>query len=188
MALSKRLRYEILRRDGNACRYCGACAPEVTLTVDHVIPTALGGSDQPENLVAACRDCNAGKSASSPDSALVADVAEEALLWRQLTEVAGAQLRAERAASEEFVGEALSLWAAYCSHWSAPRDAANSLEKMYAAGAVAEDVAYAASVTASTFGVTYHWSYFCGIVWKHIKRRDELAQQMYRQAHDGTDA
>lgn len=34
MAVSKRTRYEVLRRDNHACRYCGASAPEVKLTVD----------------------------------------------------------------------------------------------------------------------------------------------------------
>lgn len=28
MAVSKRTRYEVLRRDNHACRYCGARAPE----------------------------------------------------------------------------------------------------------------------------------------------------------------
>jgi 5-methylcytosine-specific restriction endonuclease McrA len=57
------LRFAILERDGFRCRYCGAPAPEVRLHVDHVIPVIAGGSDDPENLVAACEDCNLGKSA-----------------------------------------------------------------------------------------------------------------------------
>ena len=77
MAVSKRLRYEILRRDNHACRYCGAAAPQVKLNVDHVIPTSLGGSDKPENLVAACADCNGGKTSSLPDAMPVADVDQD---------------------------------------------------------------------------------------------------------------
>ena len=38
MAVSKRTRYEVLRRDNHACRYCGASAPDAKLTVDHVLP------------------------------------------------------------------------------------------------------------------------------------------------------
>ena len=74
MAVSKRLRYEILRRDNHACRYCGATAPSAKLAVDHVIPQSLGGSDKPENLVASCADCNAGKTSSMPNAMPVADV------------------------------------------------------------------------------------------------------------------
>jgi 5-methylcytosine-specific restriction endonuclease McrA len=69
MTVSKRARYEVLRRDNHTCRYCGGKAPDVALTVDHVTPVALGGTDGPGNLVAACRDCNAGKAASHPDAA-----------------------------------------------------------------------------------------------------------------------
>lgn len=74
MAVSQRLRYEILRRDNHACRYCGATAPDVKLNVDHVIPTSLGGSDKPDNLVTACADCNGGKTSSMPGAMVVADV------------------------------------------------------------------------------------------------------------------
>ena len=61
MAVSKRLRYEILRRDRYTCRYCGASAPDAPMRVDHVTPVALGGTDHPSNLVAACEPCNSGK-------------------------------------------------------------------------------------------------------------------------------
>ncbi|MFD8545578.1 HNH endonuclease [Streptomyces sp. NPDC059649] len=74
MAVSKRLRYEILRRDNHACRYCGAAAPSAKLNVDHVIPQTLGGNDAPTNLVTACADCNGGKTSSMPDAQTVADV------------------------------------------------------------------------------------------------------------------
>lgn len=77
MAVSKRLRYEILRRDNHACRYCGATAPGVKLNVDHVIPQALGGSDKPTNLVTSCAECNGGKTSSMPNAMPVADVDQE---------------------------------------------------------------------------------------------------------------
>ena len=57
MAVSKRVRYEVLRRDNYACRYCGATAGSgAQLVVDHVMPVSLGGTDDPTNLVACCRD------------------------------------------------------------------------------------------------------------------------------------
>jgi hypothetical protein len=78
MSVSKRLRYEILRRDNHACRYCGDAAPGVKLNVDHVIPKALGGSDKPTNLVTSCAACNAGKTSSMPDAQPVEDVDQDA--------------------------------------------------------------------------------------------------------------
>jgi hypothetical protein len=57
------LRFRILARDEFTCRYCGRSAPSVELAVDHVHPVARGGTDDESNLVAACVECNAGKSA-----------------------------------------------------------------------------------------------------------------------------
>lgn len=96
MAVSKRVRFEVMRRDGNACRYCGAMAPEAKLTIDHVMPTALGGSDDPGNLVTACRDCNAGKTSTSLAEHLVEDVTADAMRWSAAMRLAAEQLRAER--------------------------------------------------------------------------------------------
>lgn len=81
MAVSKRLRYEVLRRDGHRCHYCGVRASAAPLTVDHIVPKTLGGTDQSSNLVTACFDCNAGKSSTRPDESLVRDVANAEREW-----------------------------------------------------------------------------------------------------------
>lgn len=117
MAISKRLRYEVLRRDNHTCRYCGARAPDVGLTIDHVVPVALGGSDAPSNLVTACVDCNAGKTSSSPDAPLVEDVEQDALRWARAMERA-AQLQARREAA--FADYVSAVDAAWCSFLDGP--------------------------------------------------------------------
>lgn len=101
MAVSRRLRFEILRRDGYTCRYCGASAPDVALTVDHVIHQALGGGDEPNNLVTACRDCNSGKSSIAPDAEIVADVDATAMLFAKAIAVANARAEAARRLVED---------------------------------------------------------------------------------------
>ena len=96
LAISKRLRYEVLRRDGHACQYCGAQAPEVKLVVDAVVPEALGGSHKdPTNLTTACEACNSGKTSSAPDAPLVAKVGERALEWAQAMRQAQARMLAD---------------------------------------------------------------------------------------------
>lgn len=60
--LTKAMRFEVLTRDGYRCRYCGVTAQDARLHIDHVLPIALGGRDDLCNLVAACADCNSGKS------------------------------------------------------------------------------------------------------------------------------
>ena len=61
--LGKRLRFEIFKRDGFKCRYCGATPDQRVLQVDHVVPVAGGGSNDEINLVTSCQPCNSGKSA-----------------------------------------------------------------------------------------------------------------------------
>ncbi|MCL5099991.1 MAG: HNH endonuclease [Candidatus Marsarchaeota archaeon] len=55
------IRFDVFRRDNFTCQYCGRKPPEVELEVDHVIPRALGGSNDISNLKTACRECNRGK-------------------------------------------------------------------------------------------------------------------------------
>ena len=40
------------------CAYCGS---EENLTLDHVTPRSLGGSDTTDNVVCCCRSCNHSK-------------------------------------------------------------------------------------------------------------------------------
>lgn len=60
--LSKKLRFEIFKRDGFRCVYCGVTPVQAALRVDHVVPVVDGGQSTPDNLVTACHDCNSGKS------------------------------------------------------------------------------------------------------------------------------
>jgi hypothetical protein len=62
VAVSKKLRFEVFKRDGFRCVYCGSTPEKAMLRVDHVEPASKGGADEPWNLVTACFDCNAGKS------------------------------------------------------------------------------------------------------------------------------
>lgn len=62
-ALSKKTRFEVMKRDKFTCQYCGATSPNVLLVVDHIKPVATGGDNDLLNLATACQPCNAGKGA-----------------------------------------------------------------------------------------------------------------------------
>ena len=53
-SLWRKRRAIILKMHDNLCVYCGDEAD----TVDHLIPINKGGTDHPQNLVAACSRCN----------------------------------------------------------------------------------------------------------------------------------
>lgn len=61
-AISSRLRFLVLERDGHRCQWCGRTSRETTLEVDHKVPVARGGTDSLNNLWTLCFDCNRGKS------------------------------------------------------------------------------------------------------------------------------
>lgn len=61
MSISKKLRFEVFKRDGFICQYCGKTPPDVTLEIDHINPKSKKGTNNINNLVTACFDCNRGK-------------------------------------------------------------------------------------------------------------------------------
>lgn len=82
MGVSNRARYEVLRRDNHACRYCGAKAPFVELHVDHVIPRSRGGCDETWNLTAACVPCNMAKGNGIPNEEVIREVRADELTYQ----------------------------------------------------------------------------------------------------------
>lgn len=57
------LRVEIFERDGFRCQYCSREFQRENLTIDHLVPLALGGVDEAVNYATACQPCNARKAA-----------------------------------------------------------------------------------------------------------------------------
>lgn len=55
-AVDNQVQWNVFRRDGYACRYCGN--DKVPLTIDHLVRWEDGGPTIEANLLAACRKCN----------------------------------------------------------------------------------------------------------------------------------
>lgn len=180
MAVTKRLRFEILRRDEYTCRYCHRT--NVPLAVDHVVPVALGGSDEPSNLVAACTDCNGGKSSIKPDDALVADVRDDALRYAELTRQAYAVLVEEMGKRDEYID-------AFCEAFPGqpvPADWRTSVGRWFEMGVPIELVADAAQIALDSplrFNGSGRFKYLCGVVWNKVRLVDDHVRA--RTALDG---
>lgn len=117
--ISKSLRYDIFTRDGYTCQYCGGKPPDITLQIDHRVPVAKGGDNDPMNLVTACVACNAGKKAKQPgeyapvpDALLEAmKASQEALEYREYL----AQATARKESEQRVVDFLADLWAQGCN-------------------------------------------------------------------------
>lgn len=187
MAVSKRLRYEILRRDNHTCRYCGASAPDVPLRVDHVTPVALGGSDKPENLVTSCEPCNSGKSSATVDAATVANVSDDALRWATAIQQAAEELRAQQAPKTAYRNTFEEAWNGWTwerngkkETFDLPDGWKTSLDNFREAGLPAEvlpDIVEKAMAN-KTVRAENLFRYCCGIGWRMVGELQERAHEI----------
>ncbi len=175
MAVSKRTRFEVLRRDNYTCRYCRST--ESKLTVDHVTPVTLGGTDDLTNLVAACRDCNAGKSSTVLEAEKVADVSEDALRWAKAMAEAAAE-REGAAAPSDLLGDFYDHWMGFSPDAELPNGWESSVARFHENGMTQVLLRDAAS-TALTRDYVASWHkfrYFCGVCWKVVGELREAAE------------
>jgi len=60
--LSQHKRLAIYLRDGLACAYCGSSIEDgIQLSLDHLQPYSLGGSNHETNLITCCTKCNSSR-------------------------------------------------------------------------------------------------------------------------------
>jgi hypothetical protein len=175
MPVSKRTRYEVLKRDNHTCRYCGGTAPDAILTVDHVTPVSLGGSDDPSNLVAACRDCNYGKGSSNPDAELVEDVKVVDLRYADAVRRAAGILANKDNEVEEYISAFGLAW--NIKH-STPDNAEWGLRRLFEAGLPVAQMLDAVNIATNSRGVYDRFNYFMGICWKRVTAIQETAKQI----------
>lgn len=168
--LSKRLRFEVFKRDLFTCQYCGATPPAVVLEVDHIEAVAEGGGDTEDNLVTACFDCNRGKAAIS------LTVAPEALAERaERIAEAEAQLAGYRAVIRDQLDRIEEdIWTVFDALEGERETTHARFESVrrFIARLPLEVVVRAAEVARanmSRFGRDKRFRYFCGVCWNQIR-------------------
>jgi hypothetical protein len=186
MAVSKRTRFEVLRRDNYTCRYCRSTEGE--LTIDHVTPVALGGTDDPSNLVACCKDCNAGKASSAPDAEIVSDVDEDAARWAAARERAISKAKGRSATSEARRAPFLEAWQGWdedATHL--PADWHITVDRWLDSGITVDQLIEALDITLPKRYVRHYdvFRYVAGIVRNWLRELDELTAQELGGDADG---
>ena len=185
MGISKRTRYEVLKRDNHACRYCGGIAPDVKLHVDHVIPKSLGGTDKPDNLVAACKDCNLGKSSTSPDDALVAEVEARSFKWREAIQQAAVEMVSDLQTRNDLFTQFLGIWESGYNEvvGPLPPDWRSAITMFTNMGLPFEAIEESIDIAATKkLPDASRFRYFCGVCRNKIEALNDRARELVGDA------
>jgi hypothetical protein len=177
--MTKTIRFEVFKRDGFRCQYCGKTPPEVTLEVDHIQPRSKNGTDDINNLLTSCFDCNRGKRdvvlERVPNSiAINLEVLKEKEL--QLKEYNRFIQKIQRRVQLE-CKDVDKIFNSYHAKWCLSEKFQNSSLRTFLNRLPKEDVIEAMH-NACQYMERKHGpdsrleaiSYFCGICWTKIKR------------------
>lgn len=179
-SISKRQRFEIFKRDGFMCLYCGRKPPEVVLQIDHVIPKSKGGTSDESNLVTCCQDCNGGKSnipLSHIPHAHVQSIEVRQEKLDQLRAIAE-QARIDVEVQEELFGLISDHWMALVGddpdEYSIAGPLGQSVRrflKMLPLPEVLEavDITFRSCKSKSDY---QRHKYFCGVCWRKFRERN----------------
>jgi hypothetical protein len=171
--ISPRTRFEIFKRDGFSCRYCGRKSPEVILELDHIVPVAENGSDDPMNLATSCYECNSGKNAVPLGQVMTGDdphdraveILEKERQLREYEEV--------RRAQEE---RKLRDWKYITDRFQFSDDDAPYIRRALDQFSVF-DVAEALSIAIDRTGGRWNFiKYFCGIIRRWREERAKKSE------------
>lgn len=170
--ISKRVRFEVFKRDGFVCQYCGAHPPDVLLELDHIVPVAENGTSDESNLVTSCFDCNRGKGATSlltvPQS--LSEKATE--IEERESQLAGyravMQIRLDRI--EDDMWAVADTLIPNSSQNGMRRDWLRSI-KMFNERLPLHEVVDGAEIAIARkpYSENQRFRYFCGVCWKKIR-------------------
>lgn len=179
-SLSPKTRFDVFKRDGFVCQYCGKTPPSTILEVDHIVPVAAGGDNKESNLLTSCIDCNRGKSDGSlkeiPPS-LASQIADRKERSAQIAEY-NKFLLEQRERDEETIRELGYYWhdkfMEQKRNWVFAPDRANSIRIFLKHLAPVEimdamDVAHGKFICYVNDEHYKTWNYFCGVCWRKIK-------------------
>lgn len=173
-SISKKVRFDVFKRDAFTCQYCGARPPDVVLEIEHIVPVAGGGEDNFDNLITACFSCNRGKAGVSLTSIPQALDAK-------------AQMIAERKAQVEAMAAAIQA-----SHDRIEDEVWKIAEILYPGSSrgysrnrysgvrrFVEKIGYAETLDAALIATSRFspasgscFRYFCGICWRKVGEKD----------------
>lgn len=174
-AISKKRRFEVFKRDGFICQYCGSHPPSVILHVDHIVPVKEGGGNEEANLITSCQHCNLGKSATPlsdvPQS--LKDRAEEVREREEQIRGYSAVMAAMRDRIDDEAWEVAEVFTDHFSKDGIRKDWLNSI-RMFVEKLGAHDCIRAMELATGRIPYSENqcFRYFCGACWGRIREAE----------------
>ena len=176
---SKRMRFDVFKRDNFKCQYCGRTPPKVALEVDHITPKAAGGQDSINNYVTACFDCNRGKSSIKLDcvpTSLQSNIAQMREKRAQL-KAYNEFLLSLQEETEDAIDQVGKAFVKHFSHYQLSDSFRNNTLRKFLTYLPCAKLQEAMTIACSHFSNMDNkgWAadkalkYFCGICWNWIK-------------------
>lgn len=170
---SLKIRFDVFKRDGFACAYCGKTPPEVKLEVDHIHPKSKGGKDDINNYVTACFECNRGKR-NTPLSKIPKQLAEnlEEIKEKelQIKEYNKYLAKIERRIQKQ-IQEINEIYSEHYEGWEFAEKFRNTTIKRFIQLLPLQIIKDSLYIAISRFPTNENRviKYFCGICWHKIK-------------------
>lgn len=171
--ISKKTRFEVFKRDGFCCQYCGAVPPAALLEPDHIDPVCNGGTNDMDNLVTACFDCNRGK-AGNLLTVIPKSLAEKAAeIAEREAQIAGYRevIQAQLDRIEDDMWQVADVILPGSNTRGMPRDWLQSIKNFNSKLPlhVVLEAAEIASNAPSVYNNGSRFRYFCGVCWNRIR-------------------
>lgn len=171
-SISKKVRFEVFKRDLFTCQYCGSHPPSVVLECDHINPVASGGGNDLENLITACFDCNRGKGDRELTNVPMSLSKKAEQVLEREAQIRGYQevLEAKRMRIEQEADSICELYEIFNSGYTLTDRSMITVRRFvdllgYHQVYWAMETAYTKKIK----GKGREFQYFCGICWKMIK-------------------
>ena len=176
VGISKRLRFEVFKRDGFECAYCGATPPSVILELDHVTPISQGGLTEIDNLVTACFSCNRGKANILLDNIPQGLAYRAAEVLEREAQISGYQdiMKHRRMRLEADAQEILELFCAHFNMDGIPKNDFISI-KNFVDKIGLDDCMHSVELAfhKRIYSYSRTFKYFCGACWGKFRRINE---------------
>lgn len=179
---SKKLRFEVFKRDGFQCVYCGRTPPQVVLEADHIEPRSKGGKDDINNLITACFDCNRGKR-NVPLNKIPPQMQETLKVMREKEEQIKEYRKYVRQINKRIENDIEKINKAYNSYYPG-----FALSERFIQGTIKRFIkslplhllleAMHLACTRPGMDQDRALSYFCGICWNWIKNPETLENHL----------